>query len=218
MDGSVCFRFNIVRMSASASSNAASSGSSSGAKRPRETVDRFVQLWGEMASAWGINRTMAQIHALLYCSEAPLNTDDIMARLDISRGNANMNLRSLTEWDLVDKTHQAGSRKDFYAARKNVWHITAQIVKERERREVKPVKQQLRALQDHLKPAGADACEDLDEEAAVLCQRIQALVELMDVFDTLFEALLPLIEQQDATTLRRLAELVAAMAHEANDR
>lgn len=202
----------------SAKSNAASSGASrKGSTRHHETVDRFVQLWGEMASTWGINRTMAQIHALLYCSEDPLNTDDIMGRLDISRGNANMNLRSLTEWNLVDKTHLSGSRKDFYVAKKDVWHITAQIIQERERREIKPVKQQLNALHDHLKPADAQSCDDLNEVDAALCWRIQSMVELINVLDELFEALLPLIEKQNTTTIRRLAQLVASIEPRAHD-
>lgn len=194
-------------MSSTESSEGASSDASSAPSiRHRETVDQFVQLWAQMASTWGINRTMAQIHALLYCSESPLNTDDIMERLDISRGNANMNLRSLAEWDLIEKTHLAGSRKDFYAAKKDVWHITAEILKERERREVKPVKQHLRKLRDHLKPTPSDSCDDLNERDAALCWRIQKLVELIDVFDSLFEALLPIIEEKNADTIRQLAQ------------
>ncbi len=205
------------RMS-SAQSNAASPGDPFAANtRHRETVDRFVQLWGEMASTWGINRTMAQIHALLYCSDAPLNTDHIMERLEISRGNANMNLRSLTDWNLVDKTHLSGSRKDFYVARKDVWHITAQIIKERERREIKPVKKKLHALRDHLKPDATRSCDDLPDADAALCWRIQKMVELINVLDELFEALLPLIERQNTTTIRRLAQLVASIEPQPND-
>lgn len=186
--------------------------------RHRDTVDRFVRFWGDMASNWGINRTMAQIHALLYCSEEPLNTDDIMQRLDISRGNANMNLRSLTEWDLVDKVHLAGSRKDFYVAEKDVWHITAQIIRERERREIKPVKQQLRELRDHLRPASAESCDDLDEQDALLCRRIQNLVELMEVFEGFFEALLPLVKERNASTIRELIQIARSLEAPAHER
>ena len=81
-------------------------------KSHREALSRFVLFWGEMASRWGINRTMAQIHALLYAAETPMDTDEIMKQLQISRGNANMNLRSLINWDLVRKVHQSGSRTD----------------------------------------------------------------------------------------------------------
>jgi DNA-binding transcriptional regulator GbsR (MarR family) len=174
--------------------------------RHRETVDQFVQLWGTMASTWGINRTMAQIHALLYCSESPLNTDDIMERLDISRGNANMNLRSLADWGLIEKRHLPGSRKDFFVAKKDVWHITAKILRERERREIKPVKQQLGTLRDHLKSTPSEGCDDLGERDAALCWRIQRLIELIDVFDSLFDALLPLIEEKNAASIKQLAQ------------
>ena len=78
--------------------------------RHEEALARFIEFWGDMASNWGINRTMAQIHALLYAVERPLDTDEIMERLQISRGNANMNLRSLVDWNLVKKVHQHGSR------------------------------------------------------------------------------------------------------------
>ena len=63
-----------------------------------EALDKFVKLWGDMASAWGINKTMAQIHALLYAESQALDTDSIMEKLGISRGNANMNLHRLLEW------------------------------------------------------------------------------------------------------------------------
>ena len=111
--------------------------------RHQSALDEFVRLWGEMASQWGINRTMALIHALLYASSDPLDTDAIMERLAISRGNANMNLRALLDWGLVRKTHQAGSRKDFYEAEQDVWRITTTIIEERQRREIAPVQRAL---------------------------------------------------------------------------
>src|SRR5699024_8867951 len=105
-----------------------------------EALEQFVLLWGEMASAWGINKTMAQIHALLYAESDPLDTDTIMQRLDISRGNANMNLRSLIKWQLIHKVHFKGQRKDFFTAEKDVWNIVATIVRERQHREVAPIR------------------------------------------------------------------------------
>ncbi|MDX1739993.1 MAG: hypothetical protein R3178_01820, partial [Rhodothermales bacterium] len=120
-------------------------------ERHREALDMFVSFWGEMASRWGINRTMAQIHALLYSSEEPLDTDQIMEALSISRGNANMNLRSLIDWKLVFKVQKEGSRKDYYEAEKDVWHITAQIIRRRERQEIEPVMQQLMGCKDALR-------------------------------------------------------------------
>jgi DNA-binding transcriptional regulator GbsR (MarR family) len=167
-------------------------------------VEAFVGFWGEMASTWGINRTMAQIHALLYCSERPLNTDDIMARLDISRGNANMNLRSLTDWNLVAKTRLPGSRKDYYVAEKDVWRITAQVIKERERREIKPVMQQLDECTDLLLEGRADRVEDLPEADQVLHRRLENLSELMDLFEGFSATLLPFVQRRDVDLIRQL--------------
>lgn len=180
-----------------------------------EAVDRFVAFWGEMASTWGINRTMAQIHALLYCTEAPLNTDDIMARLDISRGNANMNLRSLVEWDLVAKTHLPDSRKDYYVAEKNVWKITTRIIQERERREIRPVKEQLRTcaslLTDESTAEGTPPTANLSEADRVLHERFQNLIRLMNVFEGFSEALLPLVQEQNVETIQHLIRMVRSL-------
>jgi DNA-binding transcriptional regulator GbsR (MarR family) len=76
--------------------------------RHHEALSKFILFWGEMASSWGISRTMAQIHAYLYAREDPADTDHLMERLQISRGNANMNLRSLRNWNLVRKVHRLG--------------------------------------------------------------------------------------------------------------
>lgn len=94
-------------------------------ERRRAVIDRFVAFWGKMASRWRINRTMGRIHTLLYCAKSPLHTDQIMERLQVSRGSANMNLRALVDWRLAEKTAVAGSRKDHYTAETDVWHIMA---------------------------------------------------------------------------------------------
>ena len=181
--------------------------------RYEEALERFVLFWGEMASNWGINRTMAQIHALLYCAEEPLDTDAIMEHLQISRGNANMNLRSLAAWDLVRKVHRSGSRKDFYEAEKDVWHITAQIIKERERREIKPVREQLQECRDLLMQGEAH-CEDLSEREAQLCQRLENLVGLMEVFEGFFQALLPFVQEKNVPMVKRFIRLADALGEE----
>ena len=182
-------------------------------ERHEEALERFVLFWGEMASNWGINRTMAQIHALLYTSEVPLDTDQIMARLQISRGNANMNLRSLMNWNLVRKVHQAGSRKDYYWAEKDVWHITAQILKERERRELEPVKQQLEDCRAVLLGDAEDG-EALGEDEQQFCKRIDNLIQLMHVFEGFSQTFLPFIMQQDAETIKELVKLARTLIEE----
>lgn len=178
--------------------------------RHQEVVDTFVNFWGSMASRWGINRTMAQIHALLYCTEEPLNTDDIMERLQISRGNANMNLRSLVDWELVMKKQMSGSRKDFYVAEKDVWQITACIIKERQRREVKPIQDQLQECRDMLGASERSECDELSTQNQTLCHRFENLIELVDVFEGFSAALLPHVQEHNDEAIRQFIEMADA--------
>jgi DNA-binding transcriptional regulator GbsR (MarR family) len=100
---------------------------------------KFIETWGKLGSEWGINRTMAQVHALLLVSPEALTTEEIMETLSISRGNANMNLRDLIGWGLIEKQHRAGERKEYFFADKDTWNIARQVAKERRKRELDPV-------------------------------------------------------------------------------
>lgn len=100
---------------------------------------KFIEAWGKLGSEWGINRTMAQVHALLLVSPEALTTEEIMDALSISRGNANMTLRDLIGWGLVEKQHRAGERKEYFFADKDTWNIAKQVAKERRKRELDPV-------------------------------------------------------------------------------
>ena len=104
----------------------------------KETRDRFVSQWGVMGTQWGINRTMAQIHALLMTSPEPLSTDEVMEELHISRGNAHTNLKELVNWGLVRIVTRKGERKEYFEAELEVWEIFRRIVQERKRREIDP--------------------------------------------------------------------------------
>lgn len=174
-------------------------------------TEQIVGFWGEMASNWGINRTMAQIYALLYLSGTPQHTDAIMERLDISRGNANMNLRSLVEWNIVSKTRKPGSRKDFYVAEKDLWEATAQIIRERERREIRPVKEQLQACAQHLVREG-ETLEERPPEEQEMYGRLQDLIELVEVFESFSKALLPHVRRQNVPAIKRMMTLALTMA------
>jgi DNA-binding transcriptional regulator GbsR (MarR family) len=101
-----------------------------------EAKAKFISSWGRFGTNWGINRTMAQIHALLLVSPEPLSTDEVMSGLTISRGNANMNLRELIDWGLVQKVILPGERKELFVAEKDIWKVARQIVKERKKREL----------------------------------------------------------------------------------
>lgn len=104
-----------------------------------EAKAQFIQAWGTLGSKWGINRTMAQIHALMMVAPDPLSAEEIMEELNISRGNANMNLRELMDWGLIEKMHKPGERKEFFQAEKDIWKISRQVAKERKKRELEPI-------------------------------------------------------------------------------
>lgn len=112
-----------------------------------EAKQQFISSWGAFGTHWGINRTMAQIHALLLISPDPLTQDDIMEELNISRGNTNMNIRELINWGLVDRVLISGERKEFFSAEKDIWKVVKQIVKERKKRELEPMLQLLDKLE-----------------------------------------------------------------------
>jgi DNA-binding transcriptional regulator GbsR (MarR family) len=107
---------------------------------------KFIEAWGKLGSEWGINRTMAQVHALLLISPEALTTEEIMEQLSISRGNANMTLRDLMSWGLIEKQHRAGERKEYFFAEKDVWTIARQVAQERKKRELDPVLKVLNEL------------------------------------------------------------------------
>lgn len=160
-----------------------------------------------MASAWGINKTMAQIHALLYAETEPLDTDAIMDQLDISRGNANMNLRNLLQWQLVHKVHFKGKRKDYYTAEKDVWSIVSTIIRERQQREVAPIREN---LNDCLELFDED--EAISEEEQEFKERIEKFTEFLEMFERFTSALLPYINKKNLKFLKHLVKL-AEMKH-----
>ncbi|TAE76791.1 MAG: transcriptional regulator [Verrucomicrobia bacterium] len=100
--------------------------------------EEFVAQWGAMGSQWGINRTMAQIHALLMTAVEPMNTDEVMEELQISRGNAHSNLKELVAWGLLRVVVKKGERRDFFEAEKDVWQIFTIVTRERKKREIDP--------------------------------------------------------------------------------
>jgi DNA-binding transcriptional regulator GbsR (MarR family) len=168
-------------------------------ERHNEALQRFILLWGDMAAQWGINRTMAQIHALLYASARPLDTDEIMDRLGISRGNANVNLRSLVDWRLARRTQRPGSRKDLYTAEGDVWRITTTIIEERQRREIQPVQRALTTVAADLRRA-----DEPSQAEAQFAARIEDLVESVELFDAFSTAVLPLLLHRRVGAIRRI--------------
>ncbi|MDE2143855.1 MAG: transcriptional regulator [Elusimicrobia bacterium] len=135
---------------------------------------RFVAAWGDMASNWGINKTMARIHAHLMASETALSTDEIMEALAISRGNANMNIRALVDWGLARRVSVGSERKEYFQSEKDVWHMCCRIARERKKREIEPV---IGTLEECLREAGEG------KEAAAFKKRMTELLELVRMLD-----------------------------------
>ena len=171
----------------------------------KEATTQFVELWSDMATAWGINRTMAQIHALLYAEARPMNTDDLMERLSISRGNANMNLRELLQWNLIYKEIIPGDRKDYYIAETEVWTIVSRIVHERQEREITPVLNTLRETIQTLEKR-----EDRSTELTEFQNRITHFVDFLEMFERFTHAMLPYITKQNVTFLKQMVRLAEA--------
>jgi DNA-binding transcriptional regulator GbsR (MarR family) len=148
---------------------------------PRHTETQFIEAWGRMGSVWGISRTMAEVHALLYIAAQPLCADDVMDRLAISRGNASMSLRALLDWGIVSKVHKRGDRKEYFVAEQDVWAIFRSIVRERRKREVDPLLASLHELRDEL---GRDP--NLGE-GLPMSERLDAMIEFLELVARLSE-------------------------------
>jgi len=117
----------------------------------KEAKNKFVQTWGALGSQWGINKTMAQIHALLMVAAEPLSMEDIMEELQISRGNASMNLRALMDWGIIYKEYKPGERREFFTSEKDLDELAVKIAQERSKREIKPALKVLKEVSSSVK-------------------------------------------------------------------
>lgn len=147
----------------------------------KEGKEKFLQAWGALGSSWGINRTMAQIHALLLVSPKALCADDIIEELKISRGNANMNLRALIDWGLVHKELKPGERKEFFVAEKDMWEVVKNIIIQRKMRELEPMIKVLDELA---------SVEAVDEESQVFVDTIKDIKLFSNKADSTLESLI----------------------------
>jgi DNA-binding transcriptional regulator GbsR (MarR family) len=166
-------------------------------KQLEEARDRFVSSWGAIATAWGINRSMAQIHAALMAASEPLTTDDLMDQLDISRGNANTNLRDLVDWGLIRQVVVRGERKQFFEAEKDPWKVFCTIARERKRRELEP------AL-DTLRDAAAMTAPLTDAEAQVFHGQMEQLADFLTITNNMIDKVVALEESQVVPKVMRL--------------
>jgi DNA-binding transcriptional regulator GbsR (MarR family) len=118
-------------------------------------MQKFVLHWGEMGARWGINRTVAQIHALLYLSPKPLNAEEVAETLSVARSNVSNSLKELQGWGIVRVVHVMGDRRDRYESMKDVWEMFRVILDERKKREADPTLAMLRSSVAEAKKSGA---------------------------------------------------------------
>jgi DNA-binding transcriptional regulator GbsR (MarR family) len=159
--------------------------------------ERFILHWGEMGQLWGINRTMAQIHALLFISPEALSAHDLMDELQISRGNVSMALRELIAWGIVNRIHIKGERREYYTTEKDVWKMFRIIARERKRREVDPTTEVLRQSMIEL--------NDISDDSVGSYEREQ-LKQLLDFFETGIEVYESLDSKSPTSVLKLLGK------------
>ncbi len=160
------------------------------------TLSRFVLHWGEMGARWGVNRTVAQIHALLYIQGRPMHAEEIAETLGVARSNVSTSLRELQGWNLVRLSHLAGDRRDHFETSTQVWELVRTIVKERQKREISPTIDVLRQLL-------ADPAVSREPAAAKL--RMQETLELLETLTAWSDEMLRL----DTETLAKVLKLGA---------
>jgi DNA-binding transcriptional regulator GbsR (MarR family) len=149
--------------------------------------DLFIRRWGEMGQTWGINRTMAEIHAFLYITGAPQCTDDVMERLNISRGNASMSLRALCDWGIIRRLHKRGERREYFESLSDVWEMFSIIAAERKRREMDPVLETIKQCQQMLDEASLGKSAAKQEAVQLTRQRLAGMEEFMTVTNKIFQ-------------------------------
>lgn len=156
--------------------------------------ERFVLHWGEMGSKWGVNRTVSQIHALLYLAGRPLPADEIVETLGVARSNVSNSLKELQNWKLIKVVHVMGDRRDHFETSTDVWELFRVIVQERKQREFDPTVQVLRECL---------ASNDLNKEDKAVRQRIQDTLGLMEALSNWGDEMLRL----ESSTLMKLMKL-----------
>src|SRR5438105_10847633 len=149
--------------------------------------DLFIRRWGEMGQTWGINRTMAEIHAFLYITAQPQCTDDVMERLNISRGNASMSLRALCDWGIIRRLHKRGERREYFESLGDVWEMFSIIAAERKRREMDPVLETIKQCQKMLDESSLGKSAARQEQIQLTRQRLAGMEAFMEVTNKIFQ-------------------------------
>ena len=145
-------------------------------------AQKFILHWGEMGTKWGINRTVAQVHALLFLSPHPVPADEISTTLSVARSNVSTSLRELQGWGIVRVVHVLGDRRDHFETTKDVWEIFRTVSKERKRREIDPTLRVLAECVQELKNG--------QQAEAYTRERLESMLEFLTTMTGLFEEIL----------------------------
>lgn len=162
------------------------------------TAKRFVLHWGEMGTAWGVNRTVAQIHALLYYHGKPMHAEEICDTLSVARSNVSTSLKELQNWNLVRSTQVLGDRRDYFETSVDVWELFRTVVRERKRREFDPT---IRALGEMMAEPG------FEQEPPDVQDRVREVQRFMNTLGTWSDEMLRLSPH----TLERVLKLGATV-------
>ncbi|HTZ49589.1 MAG TPA: GbsR/MarR family transcriptional regulator [Verrucomicrobiae bacterium] len=158
-------------------------------------AQKFILHWGEMGTKWGINRTVAQVHALLFLSPKPIPADEIAETLAVARSNVSTSLRELQGWGIVRVVHVLGDRRDHFETYKDVWEIFRTVAEERKRREIDPT---LRVLNECVNELKSNAQSD-----AYTRERLESMLEFLTIVTGLFDEVL----RMPPSTLKSVGKL-----------
>lgn len=165
-----------------------------------DTEQKFVLHWGEMGTRWGVNRTVAQIHALLFLAQQPMAAETIAETLGVARSNVSTSLRELQSWKLVRISHVLGDRRDHFLALQDVWEIFRVILEERKRREIDPTLSVLREC-------AIEGAQDAELDDAVLA-RMQVALDFLEMFSATFQD----YQRLPPATLQRMLKMGGKVA------
>jgi len=163
-------------------------------------VERFVLRWGDMGGQWGVNRTVAQIHALLYVSECPLTAEEIAARLGVARSNVSNSIKELLAWNLIRRVPIKGDRRDHFEAESDIWELVSRIAAGRKAREIDPA---LAALRVCVMEADQDASVH-----PVAARRLKEMLEFTQTVDRWYAQMLAIPKPQLAALMRLGAKII----------
>ncbi|MGI9479384.1 MAG: GbsR/MarR family transcriptional regulator [Hyphomicrobiaceae bacterium] len=163
-------------------------------------IERFILHWGEMGSQWGVNRSVSQIHALLYVSERPLTAEEIAVTLGIARSNVSNSLKELLSWDLIHRVPVRGDRREHFEAETDIWEMVDRIAAGRKAREIDPALATLRACMADIKNSGAIS--------PVAAKRLKDMLAFTETVDTWYAQMLGVPKAKLAGLLRLGAKII----------